>query len=352
MVVLGDLPNGQQSLAHGASADGLRVVGTGSSTAAPPSNGREASLWDDPNAPVPLGDLAGGSGSFGFRSALTDASADGTTLIGQGTSDDGIEALRWTNAEGLVGLGGLPAGTTTPFLSTANAVSPDGSIIVGQAASGADRLAFRWTQAGGMESLGDLPGGGVQSLASDLSADGSVIVGSGAAGSTFENEASVWTEASGMIGLGFLPGEPHDSRATAVSANGSIIGGWASRLVPQEGVDEFGDPLPPLELGGAVTWRNGGRIILFEDSLTALGLGAEIDGWLLHSIDGISSDGQTFVGTGTNPSGFTEGWIAFIPKAHGLPMGDHVRLLVVGLIAALGLTLLAPIRPNTTRGLR
>ena len=47
--------------------------------------------------------------------------------------------------------------------------------------------------------LGDLPGGGFQSVANDVSADGTVVVGSGSAAS--RTEAVRWTSNGGMQNL-------------------------------------------------------------------------------------------------------------------------------------------------------
>jgi hypothetical protein len=41
--------------------------------------------------------------------------------------------------------------------------------------------------------------------------------------------------------------------------------------------------------------------------------GLNLTGWSLN-VSSISEDGLTFVGTGTNPSGLTEAWIAQIPE--------------------------------------
>ena len=67
------------------------------------------------------------------------------------------------------GLGDLPGGG---FGSNAFGVSADGSIVVGVGSSAAGNQAFRWTAAGGMVGLGDLPGGNFDSRANGVSADG------------------------------------------------------------------------------------------------------------------------------------------------------------------------------------
>ena len=42
--------------------------------------------------------------------------------------------------------------------------------------------------------------------------------------------------------------------------------------------------------------------------------GLDLTGWLLTHPLGISDDGRTIVGYGTNPAGQTEGWVATIPE--------------------------------------
>ena len=75
-------------------------------------------------------------------------------ITGRSVSQFGNEAYRWTQIDGMVGLGDLPGGE---FRSEAHGVSYDGSVIVGSSYSTAGRReAFRWTQADGMSGLGDL----------------------------------------------------------------------------------------------------------------------------------------------------------------------------------------------------
>ena len=224
MVGLGDLPGGEFfSEASGASAGGSVVVGGGGNSAMQ----KEAFRWTSGGGMVGLGDLPGGS----FHSFAYGNSEDGSVVVGESYSSSGSEAFRWSSAGGIVGLGDLPGGF---FGSVARAVSADGTVVVGggnlafgQGLNTAE--AFRWTSEGGMVGLGDLPGGVFASIARSVSADGTVVVGVGnlniSNGASRTAEAFRWTSAGGMVGLGDPPGGDFFSEATDVSADGSVIVG-------------------------------------------------------------------------------------------------------------------------------
>lgn len=295
MTGLGDLPGGDiQSTANGISADGAVIVGHSMS-----ASGEEAFRWTHADGMVGLGYLPGGD----FSLALA-GSSDGSTIVGWGSvtgtqtdPDTGepildVEAFRWTAETGMVGLGDLPGGI---FNSVARDVSSDGSIVVGSSRYGFTSEAFRWTESEGMVGLGDLPGGGFLSAALGISDDGSTIVGSGV--SALGSEAFRWTQAEGMIGLGDLPGGLFASEARAVSADGSIIvgSGWT-----EVGLEAF--------IWDEVNGMRNLREVLTGD------LGLDLTGWVLTSARGISADGLTIVGEGINPNGDTEAFIARLPE--------------------------------------
>lgn len=77
---------------------------------------------DDTARFVALGDLPGGE----FASTVYDVSSDGQVVVGFSIGSDGDEAVRWTEATGLQGLGGPQ--------SQAHSISPDGRRIVGSIA--------------------------------------------------------------------------------------------------------------------------------------------------------------------------------------------------------------------------
>jgi probable HAF family extracellular repeat protein len=147
------------------------------------------------------------------------------------------EAFRWTSAGGVVGLGDLPGGT---FTSEAYDVSADGSVIVGVGSSASGFRAFRWTSDGGMVHLGDPPGGWFSLGARAVSADGSVVVGAGVPFATFPDESAIyWTADGGMRALwdvllsqGVNPaadGWTSLGSAEDISADGNTIVGYGIR---------------------------------------------------------------------------------------------------------------------------
>ncbi|MCA9292218.1 MAG: hypothetical protein KDA20_00210 [Phycisphaerales bacterium] len=341
---LGDFAGGTfQSVASSVSADGSVVVGWGNS-----ATGQEAFRWTRESGLVGIGDLPGGA----FASSAHSVSDDGMFITGSSSSPDGWEAFHWSTG-GMVGLGDLPGAN---FYSQALGISGDGNVVVGQSstlygATFSDRP-FRWTQSEGMVELGTLPGafsrGG---FATAANSDGSVIVGSnangpvgmaafrwtpsdgmvalpsgdgvtptaaygvsgdgafivGAGGSNFGGfsitEAFLWSEATGVIGLGVTGGNGLDSEARGVSDDGSVVIGRAD--------------IAQYPGGAAFLWTQATGFRLVEDFLSD-DLGLDMTGWHLTDGFAVSADGMTLVGTGFNPSGHQEAWVATIPAPSSL----------------------------------
>jgi probable HAF family extracellular repeat protein len=291
---LGNLPGGEpRGRAKSVSADGLVVVGSSIS-----ASGWEAFYWQG-GTMTGLGDLPGGT----FSSEATGISADGSVVVGYGTSASGIEAFRWTYGGGMVGLGDLPGGS---FYSQTGDVSADGSAIVGYSAvSWSNYEAFRWTASGGMQGLGRP--GGRNSYAHGVSSDGSVIVG--ASSSVIGFEAVSWENGT-VTGLGDLPGGYISSVASSVSADGEVVVG---RGHTDSGNEAF--------IWDAANGMRNLKNVLVND------LGLDLIGWTLREAGGISADGLTIVGSGYNPSGIEQGWIATISE----PAVNQPPILLAGL---------------------
>ena len=224
---LGYLPGDNFSGAYGVSGDGQVVVGISGLDGY--VFGYRAFRWTAASGMVGLGYLSGDNYSRAYA-------VSGNGLVVVGHSDRYFrmvgQAFRWTVGSGMIGLGYLPSHTN----SSATAVNGDGSVIVGISSSQSpefelfvapgDGQAFRWTAGSGMVGLGYLPGYS-NSIATGVSADGSVIVGTCTSASN--SQAFRWTAASGMVGLGYVPGYVY-SGAAGVSADGSVIVGTAWSL--------------------------------------------------------------------------------------------------------------------------
>jgi len=162
--------------ANGISGDGLTVGGWESG---PGGGGRLAKAWfpDGSHSLLLVDPVLNPDGS----GEVWGASTNGTWIVGQGASSTG--AFRWSQATGVQHLGSLPV---LGFPDAARAVTDDGSLIVGHSGSVFTGIAgFAWTPGGGMQKLADyltargvvLPPGITIAGASDMTADGTTIVG-------------------------------------------------------------------------------------------------------------------------------------------------------------------------------
>jgi probable HAF family extracellular repeat protein len=270
----------------------------------------QAFRWTQLVGMVNLGTILGGRDGYNFANAI---SADGSVIVGDSANTNGRgEAFRWTQADGMLSLG----------FGTASGISADGSILVGSSLNtGGIVEAFRWTQAEGMVSLGTLPPFS-SNHAYGVSADGSVVVGNSFYNdnnsTNFKGEAFRWTQARGMVGLGYLTGD-NMSQTYGASADGSIVvGSSVSR----------NNPIGTYDTRTAFRWTQSSGMVNLKDQLTGFGL--NLSGWQLNDATGVSADGFTIVGNGTNPSGNSEAWIANLS-----PEPIPEPLTILGSIAAI-----------------
>jgi MYXO-CTERM domain-containing protein len=176
-------------------------------------------------------------------------------------------------AASLTPLGDLPGGA---FDSLAKDVSADGSVVVGVSNS----EAFRWTASSGMVDLGVL-GGSYNSHAFGVSDDGSTVVGF--ATSPIGFEAFRWTAASGMVGLGNFPGiSGSGSSARAANSDGSVVVGTGAIIIEHAVRSQ------------AFRWTAAFGLV---------GLGELPGGNFESSAADVSSDGSTIVGRSDSGSG-------------------------------------------------
>jgi probable HAF family extracellular repeat protein len=301
IVRLGDLPGGSfNSIATGVS-DGIVPIVVGYSNA---NQGEEAFIWDGSNGIRGLRQVLTNDFGLDLRrwqlQQATAISGNGVTIVGSGSNPSG-QVVAWIanlgSSPSLIGLGDLPGGDVESYASD---VSDDGSAVVGYSQSKNGTEAFRWTQKTGIVGLGDLSGGEFLSIATEISANGSVVVGySKSSKSGDGTEAFRWTESTGMVGLGDLSGGEFLSEASGVSADGSVVVGYSE-----------GDDGNVAFIWNANGMRNLEQVLSNEFKLN-------LGGWKLERATGISNDGLTIVGNGSNPNGQDGAWLAKLATASG-----------------------------------
>ena len=195
---LGDLPGATNfSWAWDVTQDGSAATGYSRSAVALDN---EAFIWTEENGLEGLGVL----GKEDVESRGYGISNDGTTIVGWTDMEPfwtGGQAFRWTEETGMVGIGFLDNMTQPPsdFGSWAWDISKDGHVIVGYSPNSQweKAEAFRWTEDEGMIGLGHLAGGESDPFSEAMGTNigGSVIVGTSWDGEFLgKNKAFYWTE--------------------------------------------------------------------------------------------------------------------------------------------------------------
>lgn len=346
---LGDLPGGaSSSSAFSLSADGTTVVGESQS-----ASGTEAFRWRSVEGIVSAGELAGGS----FYSRAEDVSADGSIVAGSSSSQNSgafpqLEGFRWSSVTGPVGIGDLSGGG---FSSTSRGISDDGGIIVGFSAGNLPPAQpFRWTEASGMQQL-PLPGGW-SGIAMTVSGDGSTAFGFASAGNPNISAHLVrWTTPTTFEDLGAFPDESHAAIPFRCSTNGQNVVGYAcsATCTPFEWKNAVGFTALQVLTGAtngralaitndaslvsgycetagvqqAVIWGPTRVVEPVADVLMQNGISVPA-GWSLLTSEDIVVNGNvvTICGSGTNPQGNPEAWIARYaspPPCEGAQVSQH-----------------------------
>jgi uncharacterized membrane protein len=333
LTILGSLQGDSgNSYANGISGDGLTVVGESYALGS-----SQAFRWTQHKGMTGLGFAGSGNHSQAFA-----ASYDGSVVVGSSSEQltNGIiqnqQGFRWTSS-GMVGIG-IPNGA---LATQARSVSADGSVIAGSIDFPWDppnplSEAMRWTSANGIEGLGHIELAGFYSGATGISADGSVVVGVNQS-MEYPGVAMRWSAQNGMQGLGTLPSF-NSSFAQGVSGDGRVVVGHATKFGPDQeaavrwtaevglaalletpppdgpsggrfvswanaashdgevivGTMGYRHPNPSLESRQAFIWNQVDGVRTLESILTDAGV--DLDGWLLEWGNGVSADGMIVVG--------------------------------------------------------
>ncbi len=239
------LQSGNLNYAMGISADGSVVVGTSGTNFGDPY--QQGWRWTRAGGFVPLHCLGEPDVIFSGVSRVSD---DGSTVVGYGSEliiYDPEEPGEVNYPRGSV----WPDGGTVPIELPpmpnpfnggveGRAASADGSVVVGFGAAfnsngGFANHAFRWTADTGVVDLGDIPGLPTASIyAMDCTADGNTIVGYYNSGGVSTWDAFIWTQDEGIRSLrqvltdaGAVIPENIRFRETYTSNDGRVIAGWA-----------------------------------------------------------------------------------------------------------------------------
>ncbi|MCA9260759.1 MAG: hypothetical protein KDA61_16210 [Planctomycetales bacterium] len=259
-------------VANAVSTDGTTVVGSITSF-----KGAEAFRWRADEGVVLLGNLPGKATSIARA-----VSGDGGTVVGE--CDD--DAFRWTADEGMVRLIGLPPGCSR---FVAHDISADGTVVVGSCQGPTySTVAFCWTESSGGVVLKNTINSG-ELIAKAVTADGAVVVGMAG------NEAFRWTADGGVVPLERQLAGNGRTLVSDVSADGSVIVGAHESI---RGVDAF--------LWDAKHGMRTVREVLSDE----LNLANSLVGWRLTNVSSVSGDGRFIAGMGWNAQDDLEAWMA------------------------------------------
>jgi hypothetical protein len=248
-----------------------------------------------------------------LSSAATQINDAGNILFGFGTDSNGLlQSFRWTAGGGYQQFTN-PAGYDES-LPAQRGTSSDGSVSVGDISNidldtGEETAhqAYRWTLPSGILGLGYLPGGD-RSVALGVSADGNTVFGisnsTNSPGDTFFGELFLWTSGPGMVSLGKPAGYDEYNNVGGMSADASV-------LVASAGDSTGQNP------DAAFIYPTAAHIYYDVGALIAqAGAAASIAGWSELTPFGVSDDGTTLFGSGTDPNGLTQGWVAHFPAGY------------------------------------
>jgi len=194
------------------------------------------------------------------------------------------------------------APTFTGIDTYSNTIYSASGVVTGQFGTNPND-SFHWKL--GVLSTIPRPPGATSTAPTATSEDGTTIVGHSVyriSLSLARSEAFYYTEEDGLVSLGDFPSPVINSIATAVSADGSIIVGGATPVRPdgEEGSTAF-------------LWTPGTGLVDIRDSLQSSGI--NMTDWNLdtaYSVERFGNNEARIAGTGTH-NGMQESWLAVVP---------------------------------------
>ena len=146
-----------------------------------------------------------------------------------------------------------------------------------------------------------------------VSNDGSRIASATYVSSAESAEAFYWTDNTGIVGLGWLPRQAGEvgvleSTVRDMTPDGRLIAGWSG--------------LGFLDIRPFVWSEEAGMEDFVQVLRDSHGLSNPLANWELLTIQGMSSNGQFFTGSGYNPAGDIEAWLVRLDAPWGSVTSD------------------------------
>jgi len=243
-------------------------------------------------AKVDFGGLAGFSGN----SAAIAISADGSILYG--LANNNSQAVRYTVSG--------PTGTLIPFLNAGDVTSSivgrgcstNGNVAVGSTVNPSGGRAFRYVHGAGLSAIPLLPGG-TNNYACAISPDGNLTLVAGGSSSAPKGEFYLHDAVGASVRSLGTPRGSLEVGNGGMSSDGSVV------VVCFNNSTATSSNVPFLR--NAQGWH--------ELQSVASGAGANLAGWTLNVLVGVSPDGTLVWGRGLH-NGNEEGWILEFPAGY------------------------------------
>src|SRR5205814_6411879 len=123
----------------------------------------------------------------------------------------------------------------------------------------------------------------------------------------------VWTASSGMTALGVPAGYDIFGNFGGMTADGALL------------TTSVADSTHVKPDGFVVVRTATTESFESNDLLVAAGLGSSISGWSGLGTLGISDNGDTLFGSGIDPNGLVQGWVANFPRSEERRVGKGDR---------------------------
>ena len=287
---------------------------------------------------IPLGEPTGT-----LTSSALDLSADGSTLLGIGSTELGFQLFRWSAETGYSALPSFDPGTFFPNFFAAS-ISGDGSAVAGYAYDGLSYAGLKWSEADGFTYLGFLPAQDSTSgmaFPFGISDDGNAVALQGTSPNTPYFAALMWTESLGLVPLGFLPGDEPDaanfsqSFSWGISGNGQVVVGSSFSTRNTEHQDQAfrwtaGEGMEPLGFlegetsSSALTVSADGSVVIGMSGMNAFRWTAEggMENIGSFTPTAVSADGNVVVGTSLD---FETGAVIWTRATSVQPLKDYLE---------------------------